>query len=422
MKHKRVLLLVAIVVTFCLGITCRTITANATKQKSVKEIETSQYNSVKQNIKILSAFDSEALRKSTDSKEKTRLNYPDYYGGSYLNEDGELVVLVKPTATEEELHSLRDISENDELIYEAAEFSYSELCKMIHNAMEYVNSHKTEDYSNDICSCSLNDKDNRIEVTIYNLTDKKIAYFRDKISDSDAFYFVNAEKNTYSDKFSASTKNETNNEGSNILVKAGSPINSMGKKISMGFPAYRDITSGRQYGFVTCAHNLSDNNPIFYEVNEQPQGVIGTVQMRRLGGAYDVSFVNTNAGYTASRAIDKTLYSLIPSNDEIAYPVYGRTVYANTRHNTDTQGYINSTNFCGSVSHDSSGTNTTYYENLVKTTIPVTYGASGGLLSSQGPFIGDRVQEGIFVSSCENNQSLVCSAHNIVNLWYLTCY
>lgn len=190
----------------------------------------------------------------------------------------------------------------------------------------------------------------------------------------------------------------------------------------MGFPVYRDITSGRQYGFIMCSHNLSVGDYVFEEDSDgQPTSIAGIVRLTRLGLKYDVSFVSLYENASCSRNINKTLFSLIPSNDEITHPVCGRKVFYNSRNQSNSSGSIISTNFSGSIYNEVTH-ETTWMENLVQTNIPVDAGDSGGLVSSQGVSVGDRIQEGIIIAKDGSHRSLVCSAYDIVNLWYLTCY
>lgn len=280
--------------------------------------------------------------------------------------------------------------------------------------MEYKQNHKNNPLSNSITSCTLNDKENYIEVGIKALTNRKIDEFKQTITSSNAIVFIN--KTKFSEYCSEENNSTTFSTISPDAIKAGIPIEINGTtKISLGFPVYRDISSGRQYGFVTCGHSLNVNDLINTTIPyQQPLGVI---RLQRLGGAYDVSFISLNSGKTGSNAINNTLLYLTPSNEEINHPIVGKTVYLNTRSKTNTSGVITSTNWSGY-------TDGVFFEHLTKLSSHVKQGDSGGLVSSQspGPHINERIQEGIVSQKDEDNCALICSAYDIVNLWYLTCY
>lgn len=107
-----------------------------------------------------------------------------------------------------------------------------------------------------------------------------------------------------------------------IVVRPGLEVLGPGAgAYSLGFRAYRDINSGRQYGFVTCAHNLNVGAKITY-FSDTDYMPVGEVKLLRLGGAYDVSFVALNSGVSSSNTITRTPYTLIPSNEEIDHPIW----------------------------------------------------------------------------------------------------
>ncbi len=316
---------------------------------------------------------------------------------------------------------LKNVTENESLKFEVAKYSYVELCKMMEIIMDYKKKHENEDYAKDIISCELNDKENNIDVKIKNITDEKIKFFKENILDDESLIFKNCTKEmVYCSE--ATNKNDIKTTNATLLLKAGMPlyVNGIGA-ISLGFPVYRDINSGRQYGFVTCVHSIKlDDNIVYYDSRDYPI-VVGEVKLLRLGGKYDVSFVSVNSNASCSPAINKTLYSLIRSNDEIDYPVAGKKVFMNSKYHNDTTSTILSTNWCGTAG-DKNGNNYAYYENCLRLSGPSKPGDSGGLISSQGPTLNTRVQEGIIIASDGSTDTIACSAYNIVNLWYLTCY
>lgn len=105
-------------------------------------------------------------------------DYPEYYGGSYLNDDGNLVILL--TDMSDNVTALmKNISQNENLIIEPAQYSYAELCHKMSAIMDYRKNHPNDALDRDISACGLNDRYNYIEVYIKNLTEEKIAQFKE---------------------------------------------------------------------------------------------------------------------------------------------------------------------------------------------------------------------------------------------------
>lgn len=410
---------VAIILTLLMIIIC--FTTSIVPVKATNEIKETQFIAnqnagTKQNDKILKYFEQLNTTRGISYNENKSLGYPEYYGGSYLNEQGNLVVLLKSNNNNSNaIYLLRNVSENDSLNYEYVKYSLSELTSYIKLIKNYKQNNGNDLLAQDITSWALYDKDNIIEVCIKNLTTEKINLFKKNIINTDAIIFKNV---TDTPQFCSDIDDEDNTSSSGFLIYAGTPVSVNGiRQISLGFPAYRDINNGRQYGFVTCAHNVYVDDYISTEdgATSAPINRIGTVEMRRLGYQYDVSFVSLESDERGSCAIDDTFSTLIPSNEEISYPVAGKKVHVDSRYKNSASGNILSTNFSGT-------TEGVYFENLVKISVKVKKGDSGGLVSSDGFIPLQRVQEGIISQRDVDNYALVCSAHNIVNLWYLTCY
>lgn len=412
MKFKKQHLSITVLCTILVLITCITLTftfpVNAQTPKD-ESIAVKQYDGTKQNNKILNSFKQDNRQiKSIESE--TDLKYPDYYGGSYLNENGELVILLKETSNLIRTN-LRTIADNQSLQFESATYSYEELNQMVNQISEYKKANNDR-LAEAIDAWALNDKENTIEVYIKNLDDDLISLFKSNVNNSTSFIFKDAGTGFAYTSCQEEKENETSSVLSTLVMRPGMGISgSNGRTYSIGFPVYRDINSGRQYGFVTAAHYLNVGNTIY---NGTTSNAIGTVRLNKLGGPYDVSFVSLNSNTNCSNTISKTAYSLIPSNEEIDYPVYGKLVYLNASNHTNASGYINSTNFSLTTSLAS-------HTGLIKASYTSSTSDSGGLVSSSGPNNYSRVQEGTHMGSYSGD-GVFCSASNIVNLWYLTCY
>ena len=296
----------------------------------------------------------------------------------------------------------------------------------------YYNNNSTNnsyDIAQDIVDCTLDDKNNRIVVGIKKLDDSKIEQFKTQVLNSNALIFENKNcepqygSRPYDDSKISNLNIDTSiiqqATSNNLTIRPGMEIisNKLGV-YSVGFPVYRTITSGKEYGFVTSAHYLEVGDT-FLDVNTAEK--IGTVKLSAFGGKYDVSFVALESGVSCSNNISNTSYSLYPSNWEIDNPVYGKLVY-----------------LYGAVNYSSGkivSTNYTYYNKETETSfsgmVAADYlsakGDSGGVVASSYTDNYTKIQEGIHCGWRKlDNDSIIgtyyCSAANIVNLWYLVCY
>ncbi|MDD6988470.1 hypothetical protein [Ruminococcus sp.] len=410
--------------------------ANDNRPNEEKDLQAVQFESTQQNNNILNYFENNIIKSRQNyDRINIELSYPDYYGGSYLDENGELIILLK-NGNENIRNNLKTVSLNEELQFEQADFSYAELTEIINFIMSYQennydnNSKGEYNIAKDIVDCTLDDKNNKIIVGIRNLTSDKIDVFKNQILDSSAIEFVErtytpksfGQNNYSSNNSNIDTTAIVNNARSLVTVRPGMELFMSNKNgnmtYSLGIPMYRTITSGKQYGFVTAGHELAVND-FFTDLSTSTR--VGTVKLNRVGGKYDVSFVALESGVTCSDNIKDTPYSLYPSNEELTKPVNGKLVYAYGA-KTYTSGKITTTNY-------------SYYNEKLKTSFSGMIGAnyfskpgdSGGLVASSGSDNYTKIQEGITCGGqYDNNDNLVgtyyCSVGNIVNLWYLVCY
>lgn len=431
-------LIILVVVLMCLSV----LVVNA-DEYTINDIAKQQEVSIDQNNNILNYFrDTIKLSRTNYDPLNMELSYPDYYGGSYLDENGKLNILLTNN-NEYTKKQLRDVAQNDELTFVTASYSYAELTEMINTIISYQDDYynrilndNSYDIARDIVECTLDDMNNRIIVGIKELTETKIKEFNNKVLNSNAIQFENSictpmlnseiskeAKEVSYQKLDSSIFTESVERS--FTVKPGMQIFcNNGYNYSAGFPVYRTITSGKQYGFLTAGH-LMEVGDIIYNPNDFDQDAIGTVRLNRVGGKYDVSFVSLNSGTVCSNNIANTTHYLCPSNYELDYPVSGKTVSL-YGFRSYTSGKIRSTNYSF---HN--GDNTSF-TGMVATDYDSMPGDSGGLVASicTGSESGvnyTKMQEGIHCGYRKlDNNSIVgayyCSAVNIVNLWYLVCY
>lgn len=112
-----------------------------------------------------------------------------YYGGTYLDGNVQVILLTDMSRSDE----FTKLGEN--VRYEKCEYSYDELSR----AIQSINSRlaelrsKGEAFADDVVGMALDERNNRVDVDIYNMTDEKTEWFKKNISDAGYLVFVNAD-------------------------------------------------------------------------------------------------------------------------------------------------------------------------------------------------------------------------------------
>lgn len=214
--------------------------------------------------------------------------YPDYYGGSYIDDGGDLVIYIKGGGTSE-IVSQQDINtvlEEKDYLVRAAKYSYNEL----NSVMDILNSYKLEN-PNDPIACNFNifwlsDRFNNIVVELDEINEEQIELFKENVLDSPMITFK---------------------ESSGIPVKEvniypGQQISTSSAHGSMGYRAkINEIV-----GIITAGHLAPVNTTI--NINGTN---IGTVIVRQESGSVDAEFVEiTNSNYTPTNTLNGTTNTL----------------------------------------------------------------------------------------------------------------
>lgn len=171
---------------------------SAETNASMQERMTTQEKNVKKNNNLLHQMRQSIVQTNPAIDPDTiERYYPDYYGGSYLNDKGQLVILVTDD-TEEIKQKICSFAGSDDIIFEPARFSYAQLEKIQSDVMQQKsrlsaqsNNPALRRLAEDIVACHLNDRYNHITVDIKHLNDEKVQLFKQAISDSEALVFEN---------------------------------------------------------------------------------------------------------------------------------------------------------------------------------------------------------------------------------------
>ncbi|MDD3024713.1 MAG: hypothetical protein PHE26_12535, partial [Syntrophomonadaceae bacterium] len=124
-------------------------------------------------------------------EERKVSDYPDYYGGSFTNVDGKLVIYVKGNVEDYKKELLKKAG-TDDLIFEPCNFSFKELTEI----MDTINAYKLNNADSPICanfnSYAILDAENRIVVDLDEYNEEQIAAFKKRVINSPAIEFRKA--------------------------------------------------------------------------------------------------------------------------------------------------------------------------------------------------------------------------------------
>lgn len=247
-----------------------------------------------------SIMEYEKLKKSLEKESDL-----DYYGGCYIDDYGDLVVLVTDSK-KEKIDKVKKTTENDQIKTRKVKYSYLELESIIRFVNE--NHEKLKDDNVEIMSVTDDVINNRVIIGIKNIDKKSVTNFKKYIK-SDAIVFV--EENEVE-------KSESYN------VKGGVEIDNktLGRSATLGFCATRQKYLGYgQYetveGFVTASHgkwNVGDT--IKLDGNSDK---FGEIELQVLSANCDATFIEK----TSSNAVltDDVSYTDIDSVHMSSLPV-----------------------------------------------------------------------------------------------------
>lgn len=230
--------------------------------------------------------------------------YPDNYGGNYLDENGNFIVLV--VENKKDLKSSLIIP--DGAIIKYCKYSYQELLDVMDVLVNYKPEKNEKIYDN-FPVAFIDEKLNRIVVQLVDYSETAIKEFKEYVSDSDAIIFTKNESIPQRKKESPDWNIEYIPAFSETLdaskpFLAGAPFGS----ISIGYRAKRN----GEAGLVTCAHWLKNGQNISINGN-----VIGTVTAWVYSGCVDACFIKlSDLTYEGSNTLYK--YPGSTANGEIS--------------------------------------------------------------------------------------------------------
>lgn len=249
-------------------------------------------------------IDKDNLSHIVETKDKDgKIQYEDYYGGSYVNDDGNLVILLND-ADDEETKDVKDaISEN--AVIKSVRKSYQKLkdnnTKFTDLLEMYteeknnskVNNDELTDLLDNITGFYIDIENNINVVLLQDVSEESMKQFNDFFENNQEVQFVEEERpQLFATEIKAGRRIYSRADSSHInLYSVGSRasyVNSNGETVK---------------GFLTCAHGNNAVNDKIY-INSSMTTEIGKVTKRKYSGKVDAAFVKiTNSNYTASRKV-----------------------------------------------------------------------------------------------------------------------
>lgn len=232
------------------------------------------------------AMNYETMIDSFELSRSTEPDYPAAYGGSYIDDNGELIVYVsKNRKTRDEfVQNTENLLDNDDYSIEEVEYSYNELVSVMNELNEYKTAHN-DDVSNNFNYYWLSDKDNNIVVETSDMSEGAIEAFKEQVSDSPMIVFKQCSGPMVPE----------------ISMKPGQSIKTVGSG-SMGYRAKK----GSKVGFVSAGH-MGNLNDTVYVGNT----AVGKITSKQASGKVEATFIEiTNSNYTPSNTINGTSNTL----------------------------------------------------------------------------------------------------------------
>lgn len=316
--------------------------------------------------------------------------FPDYYGGTFIDDNNNLNVLVVD-GKEEMADQLRMMG----IILKPCKFSYNELTGIMDKFNTFMLSHPHHEFYEDILSVYLFEEQNEITVQVISATPKFIEMFKTLISSSDAINIIEPNgsvclKDTID--FPCGTK-----------IESAKPSN-----MSLCCRVKKDKVEG----FLTAGHaipSLEPDKSIIYFF----QSPIAVCTQMQNSEKIDAAFCEiTDPDFIVSNKIDGTDFELDTATVE-AIP--GELVgFSGQR--TSTAGKIVSTNLSFSI-------NGTFFYDMVKTSFGTEPGDSGGIVYIYNPetdkcyVVG--IQKGSFIGE---RMSFYCKIDHVLEAFGLKRY
>lgn len=136
--------------------------------------------------------DAEFQRDANDKLDKLLQSFgektPDYYGGAFINEKGNLVINIKGDLISGK-EKITKIIGSDNIIFQNKHYSLTELSKVMNLINSFAQNPANKKYTQNLMNWSLNETENCIDVGMKDISPEKIKEFREHVTDFSAVKF-----------------------------------------------------------------------------------------------------------------------------------------------------------------------------------------------------------------------------------------
>lgn len=234
--------------------------------------------------KLLDSFQTDKTKSISST------DYPTFYGGAFINENGDLVV----NTVGDSIQSRRSLTEKIgdlNIQTQVCQYSYKALSSTMDKLNDYMfdESNKVNIEELGLNSIYLSDKDNKIFVELENFSSEEIQKFKSQVITSPMIEYKKSE--------SLAVVHADINCGSGIeSANVGSYY--------LGSVGYRARGWDNRPGFVASAHVITNN----YQDVFKNGLLIGNATQRQLSGpgGIDAVLIEVNSSYTPTNYIEKT--------------------------------------------------------------------------------------------------------------------
>lgn len=278
--------------------------------------------------------------------------FPDYYGGSFIDDENNLNALIID-GKEEMAEELRLMG----IVIKPCKFSYNELNDIMNKFNNYMISNPENELIGNILSTYLLEEQNEIIVEVRSADQSFIELFKSLISSSDAVKIVGT------------------NPSINFIDTIDFPC---GVRIETSKPSNISlccrVKKGETEGFLTAGHAIPTTGPDANTLYFFKQPIATCTQLQN-SGMIDAAFCEvTDPHFEVSNKIDRTDLEL---DTETTEAIVGEVVsFVGQR--TSTSGKVVSTNLSFPV-------NGVFFYNMVRTNYEIESGDSGGLIYIYNP-------------------------------------
>ena len=368
-------------------------TNSSSKLKNFIEADANLQFEANQKLEKIHAY----FLNNTFSKNNSEIDYPDYYGGAFINNEGKLVVYIKGSINRYK-KDIEDIIGSQNVIFNSCKNSYSDLNKTMKELNNYKFTNGQNSYSQNFNSYGIIDSENILIVNLNDFTDASMKQFKKNVNNSKVIEF---RKGNGKPILQATDLNP----GANIYAKVGTNNNN-------GSIGFRAKNSAGEEGIVTSGHVISEGQGLYYGTGT---AAIGLCAVSKQSGSVDAAFIPIFESYNniPTNTINGTTNTL---STLTSLPGSGTVVNKVGYKTGSTSGKVISTNFA--VDYGVYGTIT----NVTTVNYNALRGDSGGIVYSYVSSTNTRYTVGIHGGQIDATTWYYIKAPNILSSLNLSRY